>query len=82
MRTTLSIKDVLLQELREQAGASGRSFRETVEQSLELGLAHLANPPNKGKFRVRPHRLGLKPGFRGVSMNQLYDQFESEKDAR
>lgn len=78
MRTTLSINDVTLNELRERAASSGRSFREVVELSLELGLAHLAKPPKRIRFRLRPHRLGMKPGFRGVSLNQLYDQIESE----
>ena len=78
MRTTLSINDVTLNALRERAASSGRSFREVVEQSLEIGLAQLAKPPGRGRFRVRPHRLGLKPGFNGVSLNQLYDQIESE----
>ena len=78
MRTTVSINDVTLRELREQAVSSGTSFREVVERSLEIGLAHLAKPRSRGKFRVRPHPLGLKAGFQGVSLNQLYDQIEAE----
>ena len=82
MRTTVSINDVTLRELREQAVSSGTSFREVVERSLEIGLAHLAKPRSRGKFRVRPHPLGLKAGFQGVSLNQLYDQIEAEEGIR
>jgi hypothetical protein len=82
MRTTISINDVTLRELREQAVSSGTSFREVVERSLDLGLAQLAKPRSRGKFRVRPHSLGLKAGFQGVSLNQLYDQIETEEGIR
>ena len=82
MRTTLSINDVILRELRERAVASGRPFRAVVEESLEIGLAHLSKPRSHQRFQVRPHRLGLKPGFQGVSLNQLYDQIESEAHRR
>lgn len=82
MRTTLNINDVTLRELREEAKSSGMSFRATVEQSLELGLAHLKAPDKPSRFRVRTHRLGLKPGFQGVSLNQLYDQLEAEAGVR
>jgi hypothetical protein len=79
MRTTISINDATLRELRERAVASGESFREVVERSLAIGLAHLSKPRSRGRFRVRPHPLGLKPGFQGVSLNQLYDQIEAEE---
>jgi hypothetical protein len=82
MRTTLSINDALLRELRRRANATGRPFREVVEETLARGLAAADKPARARAFRVRPHALGLKPGFRGVSLNQLYDQLEAESSAR
>jgi hypothetical protein len=82
MRTTLSINDVILRELREQASVSGRSFREVLEQSLEIGLAHISKPRNRPRFRVRAHKLGLKPGLHGTSLNQYFDQLEVEEGIR
>ena len=79
MRTTLTINDVILRELHEQASSSGRPFRDVVEQNLAIGLAQLSKPGSRGRFHVRPHKLGIKPGFQGVSLNQIYDQFEVEK---
>ena len=78
MRTTVKINDVILRELREVSETSGQSFRATVEQSLEIGLARMKAPAKQGRFRVRSHRLGLKPRFQGISLNQLYDRLESE----
>jgi len=82
MRTTLGINDALLRELRRRAAATGRPFRAVVEETLSLGLAHSAKSKRSRTFRVRSHALGLKPGFRGVSLNQLYDQIEAESTAR
>jgi hypothetical protein len=82
MRTTVSINDVTLRELREVSKASGLSFRATVEQTLQIGLTSLKAPATPAEFHVRPHRLGLKPGFQNVSLNQIYDQLESETSVR
>lgn len=82
MRTTLGINDALLRELRRRAHATKRPFREVVEETLARGLAGGAKPARARAFRVRPHALELKPGFRGVSLNQLYDQLEAESSAR
>jgi len=79
MRTTISINDATLGELRQRADATGRSFRAVLEETLELGLAQLSKPQARARFQVRPHPLGLKPGFEGVSLNQLYDQIEAEE---
>ena len=83
MRTTLNINDAILQELRERAQTQGRPFREVVEEALSLGLVQLSKTAQKKKqFTVKPHSLGLKSGFHAVSLNQLYDQLETEGTAR
>jgi len=82
MRTTLDINDAILRDLRARAKARGRPFRECVEQALALGLAQQSKGEPKARFHVKPHPLGLKAGFRGVSLNQLYDQLEAENDIR
>jgi len=81
MRTTLDISDATLRLLRERARAAGRPFKEVVEESLRLGLSVMNRPGAAKPFRVEAHDLGLKPGFGGTSLNQLYDQLEAEQDA-
>jgi hypothetical protein len=82
MRTTVSISDAILRRLRERARQSGKPFRQVVEETLALGLARQSKSRETTRFRVQPHRLGLKPGFRSLSLNQLYDQLESEETLR
>lgn len=77
MRTTLDINDATLSELRKRAGARGQSFRETVEETLRLGLAATALTGKK-KVKLKTYAVGIKSAYRGTSLNQLYDQLESE----
>jgi hypothetical protein len=82
MRTTLSINDALLAELRKRAGSTGKPFRTVVEETLQAGLARAATPGRKRRFRVQPHPLELKLGLGSMSLNQLYDQVEAEESAK
>jgi plasmid stability protein len=78
MRTTLTIDDAILRRLKDRAAREGRSFKDLVNQALRIGLAQKETPRPTKSFRLKPHRLGMKPGFHKISMNQLYDQVESE----
>ena len=82
MRTTVNINDAILRELRERARIEDRPFRDVLDHTLQIGLAHLDAHEPCAPFRVKAHALGIKPGFRGMSMNQLCDQIEAEDAAR
>ena len=79
MRTTINISDGILAEVRELARQRMRPFREVLEEVLQRGLS-VGEIPRK-RVRLRTHRVGIKPAYRGQSMNQLYDQIEAEEDA-
>ena len=81
MRTTLNISDALLEELRDHAKRTGRPMRQVVEDVLRRGLSS-KNEPSHQRIKIKPFRLGLKPAYRGMSMNQLYDQLEAEDAVR
>jgi plasmid stability protein len=76
MRNTLNISDALLAELRSRANESGRPMNATIEEVLQRGLA--AESPQRRQTKVRTFRVGVKPAYLGMSMNQLYDQLEAE----
>lgn len=76
MRTTLNISDALLEELRERSQRTGRTLRQVTEDTLRRGLSSQDAPVEK--VRITPFRVGIKPAYRGMSMNQLYDQLEAE----
>lgn len=80
MRTTLNISDALLEELRERSRRTKRPLRQVTEDALRRGLSAPGTPAEK--VRIKPFRLGIKPAYRGMSMNQLYDQIEAEGVSR
>lgn len=77
MRTTINISDGLLAEVRELARQRKRPFREVFEEVLQRGLSDATAPRNH--VRILTHPVGIKPAYRGQSMNQLYDQIEAEE---
>jgi mRNA-degrading endonuclease RelE of RelBE toxin-antitoxin system len=81
MRTTINISDGILSELRELARQRRRPFREILEETLQRGLGTAQQPP-RTKVRLRTHRVGIKPAYQGLSLNQLYDQLEAEDTAK
>lgn len=52
-------------------------MRHVVEDVLRLGLSS-GDGSHRESIKIKPFRLGLKPAYQGMSMNQLYDQLEAE----
>lgn len=75
MRTTININDALLKELRHKASKENRTFRQTLEETLHRGLSSEASP---SPIRILTAPVGVKAPYAQLSMNQLYDQLESE----
>lgn len=80
MRTTIDISDAVLRELRQRAARSGQPFRKVVEEVLQIGLAGQAAASKPVQLKTYP--VGIKAAYRGVSLNQLYDQLESESQLK
>ena len=57
MRTTLTIEDRLLADLKRVAQTSGRPFKQIVEETLRADLAALEHPPPT-PYRLQPRSLG------------------------
>ena len=76
MRTTIDINDALLDSLKEKAKTEGRPMTKIVNETLERGLC--SPEKSKKKVRIKTHAVGIRPAYRGMSMNQMYDQLESE----
>jgi hypothetical protein len=77
MRTTINISDGILSELHERARQRRRPFREILEETIQRGLSATPATPVT-PVSIETHRVGIKPAYQGLSMNQLYDQIEAE----
>ena len=81
VRTTINISDGILSELHERARQRRRPFREILEETIQRGLS-ATTPSSEKHVSIQTHRVGIKPAYRGLSMNQLYDQIEAEGTGR
>ena len=78
MRTTLTIEDQLLDDLKQRVRASGQPFRQVVEQALRAGLSAL-DRPQPARCRLEPHSLGKpRAAFDLVKARALADALEDE----
>ena len=77
MRTTMTLDDDVAAKLKAEARRSGRSFRETVNETLRRGLSTDTAGPPKEPFRVVTRDLGkLLPGLTLDSVADLLEQVE------
>ena len=76
VRTTLTIDEDVAAKLKAESRKTGRSFKETVNACLRVGLS--LGKPRKSipAFHVRPQDMGLQPGVSLDKISTLLDEIE------
>ena len=77
MRTTLTLEDDLFDELNQRSALHSKSFKDTVNETLKLGLG-LVSQQASVPFRVVPFEGGLLPGIDPDRLNRLNDELEAD----
>lgn len=81
MRTTLTIEDRLAEELKQAAQASGKPFKQVVNEALRAGLKEL-NQPRPRRYRLQPASMGdVRPDIDLRKALALADELENEQVA-
>ena len=62
-RTTLSLDEEVRAKLETEMWKSGKSFKETVNDTLRLGLLTRQEISKEKPYKVQAKDLGLKPGY-------------------
>ncbi len=80
MRTTLTIEDDVLTELRKRGKTSADGFKGVVNETLRKGLS-LGETPlfDQPPFEVRAKSCGFLPGLDVLRLNQLVDELEVDR---
>ena len=79
MRTTLTIDDDLADRIQEQRRRHGHSLKRVINALLREGLQSRRRRPRGKKYRTKAYKLGMRPGFDPVKLNQLVDELEVEE---
>lgn len=77
MRTTLTLDEDVAAKLAAEARRTGRSFKDTVNDTLRRGLVNPRPGPARRPFRVIARDLGgLRPGLSLDSIADLLERVE------
>jgi hypothetical protein len=78
VRTTLTLDDRVVRDLKEIAHRSGKPFKVVVNETLEAGLTAGQQRPKAKRYRVRPASLG---GLRkGIDLDKALALSDSLED--
>lgn len=77
MRTTLTINDDILDQLKaEAAKEKGKPFKEVVNETLRLGLRARQKASQERPFKIRSKKMGVFPGLNYDNIEELLDQVD------
>ena len=77
MRTTLTINDEILAQLKNAAGREkDKTFKDVVNETLRLGLRARKENGGRTLFKVRAKDLGTHPGLNYDNIGELLDHVE------
>lgn len=76
MRTTITLDDDVTNKLNAEMRRSGKSFKETVNEFLRVGLAVRRELKSADPFKVRTLPLGAVPGLNYDNIGELLEQLE------
>ena len=76
VRTTLTIDDDVAVRIEERRRRDGQSLKQVVNALLRQGLRD--GPPPATRYRVTPHKLGMRAGYDATRLDQLVDELTAD----
>jgi len=76
VRTTLTLDEDVRAKLEAEMRRTGRSFKETVNETLRIGLTARKETKPAKPFEIYARDLGTRPGFNFDNIEELLDQLE------
>jgi hypothetical protein len=82
MRTTLTIDDDLMRELKQKANEAGSPVKEIVNKALRTGLKEIDKPKPSRPYKCKTFSLGYPPRADLDHALDLAEKLEAEEIAR
>jgi len=76
MRTTLTLEDDVVAKINSEMRRSGKSFKETVNEFLRIGLTARRELIQSEPFKVRAFPMGGRPGLDYDKVSDLLEEAE------
>ena len=75
-RTTITLDEDVRVKLEAEMRKSGKSFKETVNETLRFGLLSRQKVKASKPFKVQARDMGLKPGYNLDKTWELIEEIE------
>jgi hypothetical protein len=82
MRTTLTIDDYLMRELKELAHRSGQPLKKVVNDTVRAGLEQRRRPGPSKPYRCRTYAMGFPPRMNLDKALEIAAAMEDDEIAR
>jgi len=82
MRTTLTIDDDLMRELKQKANETGSPIKEVVNKALRTGLKEIDKPKPSKPYKCKTFSLGYPPRADLDHALDLAEKLEAEEISR
>jgi len=76
MRTTLTLDDDLISKINAEMKRSGKSFKETVNDFLRVGISTRRELRSSDSFKVKARDMGVRPGLNYDNIGELLEEIE------
>jgi hypothetical protein len=75
-RTTITLDEDVRAKLETEMRKSGKSFKETVNETLRVGLLSRQKGASSKPFKIQARDMGLKPGYNLDKTWELIEEIE------
>jgi hypothetical protein len=79
IRTTVTLDEDVMARVRRESQSRGATFRDTLNDLLRTALSGLDNKPHRRAMKIKPTRMGYKPGLNYDSIESLLEYGEGEQ---
>jgi hypothetical protein len=76
IRTTVTLDDDVVEQVKQASRARGKSFRETLNELIRARLLSAQKSPRRA-YRLKPSNMGLRPGLNCDNIEALLEYGES-----
>ncbi len=78
MRTTVTLDNDVARMLDDRARRSRKTFKETLNAAVRLGLSRVSDTAVGGDFVIETHEMGLRSGIDVAGFNSLLDEMDAD----
>jgi hypothetical protein len=78
VRTTVTLEPDVARLLNDQAHRTRKSFKETLNAAVRIGLGHVSEPGASSSFTIEARPMQIKVGMDAGRFNSMLDELDAD----